>query len=112
LKALKAGKAPARKRVQSGSCGQNNFASEDQRLWTERRKIIAFAFSFFTAGSRSIGPVQFLCLRLVLQRGIAPRAKRLQIEHITQRVIISNEKLLDTEAKTNIIAVSVVDFPR
>ena len=32
VKALKAGKAPDRKRVQNGSCGQNNFASEDQRL--------------------------------------------------------------------------------
>jgi len=47
LKALKAGKAAARTQVQNGSCGQNNFTSEDQRLWTEGREIIAFGFFLF-----------------------------------------------------------------
>ena len=35
LKALEVGKASARKRIHNWSCGQDNFASEDQRLWTE-----------------------------------------------------------------------------
>ena len=47
LKALKAGKALPRKRVQNGSCKRNNFTTEDQRLWTERRKIIVLAFFLF-----------------------------------------------------------------
>ena len=86
VKALKAGKAPDRKRAQNGSCGQNNFASEDQRFELKEERLSRSAFSFFTAGSRPIGPVQFLYLRLALQHGIALRVKRLQIEHITQRV--------------------------
>jgi len=52
------------------------FGLKEERLWRS-------AFSFFTAGSRPIRLVQFLYLRLALQKGIAPRAKRLQIEHIT-----------------------------
>ena len=47
FKALKAGKAPAQKRVQNGNCEQHNFAREDQRLWTEGRKIIALGFFLF-----------------------------------------------------------------
>lgn len=47
LNALEAGKAPARRRIHNWSCGQNSFASEDQRLWTEGKKIIAFGFFLF-----------------------------------------------------------------
>ena len=47
LNALEAGKAPARKRIHNWSCGQNSFTSEDQRLWTEGKKIIAFGFFLF-----------------------------------------------------------------
>ena len=84
VKALKAGKAPDRKRVQNGSCGQNNFASEDQRLWTEGRKIIAFGFFLFHRwkSTNRAGAIPVFAL----QHGIALRVKRLQIEHITQRV--------------------------
>ena len=71
---LEAGKASARKLIHNWSCGQNNFASEDQRSWTEGRKIIAFGFFLFHCWP--ILPVQFLYLRLELQKGIAPRAKR------------------------------------
>ena len=76
----------------------------------KEERLSRSAFSFFTAGSRSIGPVQFLYLRLALQKGIAPRAKRLQIDYILHSKSINERNLLDTEAKTNIIAVSVVNF--
>ena len=53
----------------------------------KEKRLSRSVFFFFTAGSRPIGPVQFLYLRLAfIQKGIAPGAKRLQIEHITQRV--------------------------
>ena len=47
LNALEAGKAPARRRIHNWSCGQNSLTSEDQRLWTEGKMIIAFGFFLF-----------------------------------------------------------------
>ena len=77
----------------------------------KEKRLSRSVFFFFTAGSRPIRPVQFLYLRLAfIQKGIAPGAKRLQIEHKLHSESINERKLLDTVAKTNIIAVSVVNF--
>ena len=59
---------------------------EIKRLGLKEERLSRSVFNFFTAGSRPIEPVQFLYLRLALQKGIAPRPKRLQIEHTTQGV--------------------------
>ena len=77
----------------------------------KEKRLSRSVFFFFTVGSRPIRPVQFLYLRLAfIQKGIAPGAKRLQIEHKLHSESINERKLLDTVAKTNIIAVSVVNF--
>ena len=110
MKAFKAGKAPAQKRVQNGSCGQNIFASEDQRLWTEGRKIIALGFFHFhpwKSNSRA-GAIPDLRYRKELHQ----ERNGLQIDYILHSKSINERNLLDTETKTktNIIAVSVVNF--
>ena len=70
-----------------------NFGVEslEQSLKLDRLVIlISLAMPFskyhFFQTDNQIGPVQFLYLRLALLKVIALRAKRLQIEHITQRV--------------------------
>ena len=70
----------------TGAVGKITSLVKIKGFGLKEERLSRSAFSFFNAGSRPIGPVQFLYLRLALQHGIAPRVKRLQIEHITQRV--------------------------
>ena len=89
-------------RSQHWSCGQNNFASEDERLWTEGRKIIAFGFFLFHCW-KSTNPAGAI---LVFKTCITERI------YTKSETFINEQKLLTTEAKTNIITISVVNFRR